>query len=262
MRPLTRRMLTLAYSNVRELITARSGGVKKRSAAACRAGCTPGASGQIELTMNPRPEVLRMIVYPVSAEKADASGCRPRVRQAGAPASLGDHRRGAGEGAGSPGAGGDGRVAHGPGRPSDGPSAAGRGGRDPLLVRDGVEGRALPAEFPPWQAGYASSSGGVPGCRSGWSIGCGGSGGRAPGAPSCRRGGDRLSVGQGRGHGRGRDELESNAVRRSSAESGTSRGSSNERPLGSCWSSRPACRSVIAADARRRCWVYGSTTRI
>ena len=134
-------------------------------------------------------------------------GCRLRVRPAGAPVSLGHDRRGVG-GARSAGAGGDGRVAARPGRTSDGPPAAGRGGRDPLPgpLRGGVAGAA---------GGLPAVAGGVRVLRT---VGCPGSA-PAGGRPAARaaaggrrarrtadRGGDRLPVGQGRGHGRGRHQ--------------------------------------------------------
>ena len=75
------------------------------------------------------------------------------------------------------------------------------------LVRYGVEWRALPADFPPWQAVYAFferwAARGLPQrvvdrLRGQLRVGAG--------APNCRPRGDRLPVGQGRGHGRGRDQ--------------------------------------------------------
>ena len=69
------------------------------------------------------------------------------------------------------------------------------------LVRYGVEWRALPADFPPWQAVYALferwAVGGLP---QRVVDGCGAAAGGRRARRTADRGGDRLSVGQGRGH--------------------------------------------------------------
>src|SRR4026208_630122 len=87
------------------------------------------------------------------------------------------------------------------------------------LVRYGVEWRALPVDFPPWQGVYAFfERWGAPGLppRAGGPLrgrlagGAGAAAGGGAGGRGARqtadRCGDRLSVGQGRRHGGGRDQ--------------------------------------------------------
>src|SRR6476469_6919627 len=108
----------------------------------------------MEITTNPTPRSPRNDCLPCLGREGHVPGCRLRVRPAGAPVSLGHDRRGVGD-TRSPGAGGDGRVATGSGRAPDDPPAAVVVDAIRYLVRYGVEWRALPADFPPWQAVYA-----------------------------------------------------------------------------------------------------------
>ena len=126
-----------------------------------------------------------MIIYPASAEKAcPVAGCGCAERAPRYPSDMTDAEW---EVLGPQARAVMAELRHGPGgRPM---AHRLRVVVDAIryLVRYGVEWRALPADFPPWQAVYAFFDGGLPGvCPSRWSTGCVGSCGWALAAPSGR----------------------------------------------------------------------------
>ena len=146
-----------------------------------------------------------MIVYPASAEKATCpvAGCGCAQRAPRYPSDMTDAEW---EVLGPQARAVMAELRHGPGgRPM---AHRLRVVVDAIryLVRYGVEWRALPADFPPWQAVYAFferwAARGLPQrvvdrLRGQLRVGAGR-------AETADRRGDRLPVGQGRGHGRGR----------------------------------------------------------